>query len=65
MIYYQIGSETENLSTKDMEKGLFEALNKLGKRNKVLAIPPDNTRLHSRAGELTKMIYNYFGNSIN
>ena len=64
MIYYQIGSETENLSTKDMEKGLFEALNKLGKRNKVLAIPPDNTRFHSRAGELTKMIYDYFGNSL-
>ena len=64
MMYYQIGSETENLSTKDMEKGLFEALNKLGKRNKVLAIPPDNTRLHSRAGELTNMIYNYFGNSL-
>lgn len=64
MIYYQIGSETENLSAKDMEKGLFEALNKLGKRNKVLAIPPDNTRFHSRAGELTNMIYNYFGNSL-
>ena len=64
MIYYQIGSETENLSSEDMEKGLYKALDKLGKRNKVLAIPPDNTRIHSRAGELTKMIYDYFGNSL-
>lgn len=64
MIYYQIGSETEALTKKDMEKGLFEALAKLGAKKRVLAIPPDNTRFHSRAGDLTKMIYDYYGNSL-
>ncbi len=64
MIYYQIGSETEALSTKEMEKGLFAALDKLGNKSSVLAIPPDNTRFHSRAGDLTKMIYDYYESAL-
>ena len=64
MIYYQIGSETESLTAKELEKGLYEALAKLGTKKRVLAIPPDNTRFHSRAGDLTKMIYDYYGNSL-
>ena len=59
MIYYQNGSVAHNLSRKDMEKGLREAFDKLGSKRKVLAIPPDYTRLPSRAGELTEMAWNY------
>ncbi len=55
MLYYEIGSVNHELSADDLKKGLFEALKKLGTRKKVLAIPPDYTRLPSRAGELTEM----------
>lgn len=41
-------------------EGLYSALEKLGPRKKVLVVPPDFTRLHSRAGDLTILIYNYY-----
>ena len=61
MIYYKIGSIEHELSKEDLKKGLFEAFQKLGSRRKVLAIPPDYTRLPSRAGELTEMTWEYYG----
>ena len=41
------------MSAAEARAGLLEGLGKLGKRKKVLAVPPDFTRFHSRAGELT------------
>jgi nickel-dependent lactate racemase len=64
MMYYEIGSVSQVLSAEDLKKGLFEALDKLGKRNKVLAIPPDYTRLPSRAGELTEFAWQYYGDRL-
>lgn len=61
MIYYESGSETTVLSHSDLKKGLYSALDKLGKRHKVLAVPPDFTRFHSHAGEITSLVYAYFG----
>src|SRR5450759_3108030 len=60
MIYYQSGSENTVLGPNDLESGLYSALVKLGTRKKVLVIPPDFTRFHSRAGDLTTLIYNYY-----
>ena len=54
MLYYSRGSEHENLSADDLKQGLYAALEKMGRKRKVLALPPDITRLHSRAGELTR-----------
>jgi nickel-dependent lactate racemase len=64
MIYYKIGSTSHELTRDDLQKGLFEALEKLGQRKKVLAIPPDYTRLPSRAGELTELTWQYYGDSL-
>jgi nickel-dependent lactate racemase len=36
-------------------------LGKLGARKKILAIPPDHTRLHSHAGVLTRLAWEYYG----
>ena len=55
MIYYEQGSTETSLSAEDLKKGLFEALEKMGNKQKVLAIPPDYTRLPSRAGELQNL----------
>lgn len=60
MIYFQQGSETADLSLEDLKKGLFEALDKIGTVNSVMAVPPDNTRYHSKAGELTSFAYEYY-----
>jgi len=60
MIFYQSGSENTVISPNDLEYGLYSALVKLGPRKKVLVVPPDFTRFHSRAGDLTTLIYNYY-----
>jgi nickel-dependent lactate racemase len=64
MIYYEKGSTETSLSAEDLKKGLFEAFNKMGSKQKVLAIPPDYTRFPSRAGELTEMTWEYFGDKL-
>lgn len=64
MVLYQRGSESDELSPADMKAALFEAMNKLGTRRKVLAIPPDYTRLHSKAGILTSFAWEYYGDAL-
>ncbi|MEI7982466.1 MAG: lactate racemase domain-containing protein [Bacteroidota bacterium] len=64
MVYYQGGSSNGQFTTEKLKKGLFEALDKLGSRHKVLVIPPDFTRFHSRAGMLTEMVWEYYGDAV-
>ncbi len=64
MIYYSKGSVDSDLSKEDLRAGLYEALDKLGSRKKVLAIPPDITRLHSSAGILTEYTWEYYKNNL-
>jgi nickel-dependent lactate racemase len=64
MIYLEKGSPEMDLSDSDLKTALFEALNKIGEKNKVLAIPPDYTRLPSKAGILTSFAYEYFGEKL-
>ncbi len=64
MIYYKYGSPEANLSADDLKRGLYEALNKLGEKKKVLVVPPDFTRFPSRAGELTEMSWEYYGDKL-
>jgi nickel-dependent lactate racemase len=63
-MFFGAGSETTELSSTDLREGLFQALEKLGDRRKVLAVPPDFTRYHSRAGLLTKHAWDYYGNRL-
>lgn len=53
-----------SLSAQDLRDGLYAALKKIGPRKKVLAVPPDITRFHSRAGELTNLAWKYYGDKL-
>ena len=64
MLLYSNGSPTTRLSPEDMRAGLYEALDRLGERRKVLALPPDFTRFHSQAGPLTEMAWKYYGDRL-
>jgi nickel-dependent lactate racemase len=64
MIYFKSGSENTILNSGDIEAGISSALEKLGERKKVLVVPPDCTRIHSRAGEITSYIYKYYNKSL-
>lgn len=60
MIYYKSGSENTVIGPADLEYGLYSVFVKLGTRNKVLVVPPDFTRFHSKAGDITSLIYKYY-----
>ncbi len=64
MIYYQSGSENTIITPAELKHGIFSALEKLGEKKKVLAIPPDQTRIHSRAGDITTLLYRYYGENL-
>ena len=64
MIFYEKGSVETSFSANELKQGLFEAFEKIGAKQKVLAIPPDYTRLPSRAGELTEITWEYFGQKL-
>jgi nickel-dependent lactate racemase len=64
MIYYNHGSVDTALNPEELRKGLYEALDKLGPKRKVLVVPPDFTRFHSQAGILTEMVWEYYGDAV-
>jgi nickel-dependent lactate racemase len=60
-LYCAQGSPDRELSSSELGDFLSAALEKLGRRRKVLAVPPDQTRTASRAGELTRYAWEYYG----
>ncbi len=57
-IYIAHGAQESIISTEEKKACIHEALLKLGGiPTKILVIPPDITRLHSNAGELTRILY--------
>jgi len=60
-LFLNLGSEKHELSSAELAKALHRSLQALGPRKRVLAVPPDFTRYYSRAGELTKAAYDFYG----
>ncbi len=61
MMYFARGSANDVLDRSALREGLYAALDKVGPRKKVLAIPPDFTRFHSQAGVLTELAWERLG----
>ncbi len=67
MLYLDRGDAEASLSDKALKENLFKALDKIGvtpEKGKVLIIPPDFTRFHSKAGLLTSFAYEYYGEAV-
>ena len=62
--YYAEGSSSTDLTNADLKAAMVATFERLGPRSKVLALPPDFTRLNSMAGPLTCMTYDYFGDKL-
>ncbi|MBS1823056.1 MAG: DUF2088 domain-containing protein [Acidobacteria bacterium] len=60
-LYFAAGSPTTEMSAEELRLNLFTALDAIGKKNKVLAVPPDFTRFHSQAGVITELAWKYYG----
>jgi nickel-dependent lactate racemase len=63
-LYCAVGDASTDLPADQLNDLLIEALIKLGARRRVLAIPPDITRLHSQAGPLTRFAWQYYGDRL-
>jgi nickel-dependent lactate racemase len=59
-LFCATGSPDTDLSPEEMSGLLAEALAQLGPRSNVLAVPPDQSREHSRAGDLTRYAWEYY-----
>ena len=63
-LYCAQGGPHHELSPSELRDFLSAALEKLGSRKKVLAVPPDQTRVASRAGDLTRNAWEYYGENL-
>lgn len=63
-LFFAAGSSTTELSPAEIKAGLFAALDTLGVRKRVLAVPPDFTRVHSKAGEVTELAWRFYGDAL-
>jgi nickel-dependent lactate racemase len=80
MLYYAKGSPDTVFSDAELKTAFFEGLGRIetagvkkgnspggqpaGRPKKVLVLPPDITRVHSRAGRLTRFAYDYYGDAL-
>jgi len=64
MLYYAKGSKDYIFSADELKNVLFDFFNKIGSRKKVLALPPDFTRFHSFAGQITEITWQYYNNRL-
>lgn len=64
MLYFAEGSPDTVLGAEDIRQALWEVFDSVGARRRVLALPPDITRLNSYAGPITRMCCDYFGESL-
>ena len=56
-LYFAEGSPTTVIDDEELNKAIQTALQRLGQPDRVLAVPPDFTRFHSRAGQITCLLY--------
>jgi nickel-dependent lactate racemase len=63
-LYCAIGGPDTTLGSARLQALLHETLTMLGERNRVLVLPPDQTRAHSRAGELTRFAWQHYGDGL-
>ncbi len=63
-LYYGKGSEVCELSAGEMLEALERTLGQLQQTRRVLIVPPDASRLHSRAGDLTQLAHRLLGDRL-
>jgi len=62
--YFRTGDANASLTRDDLRDGLQSTFGQIGSRDHVLLLPPDATRLFSRAGELTVLCRELLGPAV-
>ena len=63
-LYCAYGGADAEISPEQLYDLFVESLAKLGERKRVLVVPPDQSRIHSRAGELTRHAWEYYADRL-
>ena len=63
-LYHSSGGVNTILTDEQISNTITAVLAQLGKKNKVVILPPDFTRFHSKAGVLTKAAYRHYGTAV-
>src|SRR5580698_2666136 len=63
-LYCAYGGADAEISPEQLHDFFVESLAKLGERKRVLVVPPDQSRIHSRAGELTRHAWEYYADRL-
>ena len=63
-LFFAAGSPTTEITPAELRTHLYQALDLLGPRKKVLAIPPDFTRMHSQSGLVTELAWLYYSDRL-
>src|SRR3954470_1237519 len=58
------GSPTTVIADAELRRLVADALRRLGPRRRVLAVPPDATRAHSRAGIALGAVHDVYGDAL-
>ena len=64
MLYYARGSKNDAITPEEVREALCGVFRAMGPKRRVLALPPDFTRLYSYAGPITEMVDGYFGDTL-
>ncbi len=64
MLYYETGSKDTSLTDAQLNQAIRDICDKLGAKKKILIIPPDGSRIHSQAGKITEMVWDYYGDAV-
>ncbi len=62
--YFSKGSPNTVIHSEELGEIISQVFSDLGERKNVLALPPDFTRFPSRAGEITCLLHDHYGESI-
>ena len=63
-LYCAVGGVDTDIDSQHLADLLAGSFEKLGTRRRVLAVPPDMTRLHSQSGPITCATHKYFGDRL-
>jgi nickel-dependent lactate racemase len=64
MLYYARGSKEGCITPQEAREALCGVFRALGPKRRVLALPPDFTRLNSYAGPITEIANDYYGDAL-
>ena len=62
--FFSEGSPQTEIHSKDLREIISSVFSEMGNRRQVMALPPDFTRFPSRAGEITCLLHEYYGEAM-